>query len=125
VRKQFQDTAAGAPASTERYVQLKVDFLRNQALSAEAKLIGCLYATYRGRDGLAWPGVRTLMKESGFGRDKVLRARKELVRHGHLEMRRSKDAAGRFEKPRYKVSAALLVRHSTETQYCGDAARRG
>jgi len=114
VRKQFQDTAAGAPASTERYVQLKVDFLRNPALSAGARLIGCLYATYRGRGGWAWPGVRTLMKESGFGRDKVKRARKELIDRGYLEMTRFKDGSGHFTGARYKVSEALLVRHGTE-----------
>jgi hypothetical protein len=54
------------------------------------------------------------MKESGFGRDKVKRARKELIDRGYLEMTRFKDGSGHFTGARYKVSEALLVRHGTE-----------
>jgi hypothetical protein len=98
-------------------VQLYNDALRDKTLSAEARFIGSLFATYAGRDGLAYPNARTLMELTGWGERKVKAARAELVRSGWLEKKFARGRHGRFERNsgsgrgpavKYRVSPKLL-----------------
>jgi len=107
------------PASSGRFTQITVGFLRDSGLSPGAKVVGALYASYADRDGWAFPGLATLMREAHMGRDKVKRAKKELVRAGLLELQRQQTISGQFARPRYRVSEKILVRHSTGNQYRG------
>jgi hypothetical protein len=119
MRKRLERTTSGAPASSGRFTQITVAFLRDPRLSPEAKVVGALYATYADRDGWAWPGLATLMREAGMGRDSVKRAKKELARAGLLTLQRPRTISGQFARPRYRVSGKVLVRHSTGIQYRG------
>jgi hypothetical protein len=62
------------------FAQLYHDALRDKTLSAEARFIAVLFATYAGRDGLAYPSTRCLMELTHWGERKVKAARAELVR---------------------------------------------
>jgi len=98
-----------------KYSQIRKDFLRNPDLSAEEKVIGCLYASYRDPNWMAWPGLARLMRESKCGRDRVKASKKKLVEKGYLRLERQKADSGRFAGAKFEVTEAILVRHGTET----------
>ena len=110
---EFNASIQADPKQVSGFVQIRVDYLRDENLSAAAKLVGAVYATYANREsGLAWPSLETIMKRTGLGRCSVKRARAELVKMGLLkiEQLKGKDAPrGRFGQVRYKLSPRIVV----------------
>jgi hypothetical protein len=43
------------------------NFLRDSALSLEARMVGLLYASFADSRGWAWPSVKSLMSMLGIG----------------------------------------------------------
>jgi len=97
------------------FVPIMHQFIRDESLSADAKLLGIVYASFADRGRKAWPGVATLQAKTGFGRDRLKRAREELVRGGFLIRRRERRGGGQFSRVIYEVSAELLWRKRTPT----------
>lgn len=76
------------------------------------------YWSHANKEGLAWPSIGTLVRETGYGRNTAKEARKILVTLGLLipaEQRRT--TVGRYErKPFYTHTAAQKVDHGTVAQ---------
>ena len=55
------------------------------------------------KTGMAWPGIGTIVEETGFGRTAVIAAIQELERGGHMTVRRfkvgKKNRANRYQLP--------------------------
>jgi len=104
-----------APASTANsdapFVQLYRDFLRDSALSTDARMLGSLLATFADRDGLAWPSATTLRKLTGWGKHRLEAARAELTGGRDREKRRRawlratyvRKAGARFDAVRWEL----------------------
>ena len=98
------------------FTQIQNSFLDDKELSSEARAVGILYARFANREGWAYPGVALLVRRSGYGRDKVKRARRELVKGGYMEMRRGPRCQGHFGRVRYRITEKIRpwsVRHGT------------
>jgi DNA-binding MarR family transcriptional regulator len=89
------------------FTQIQNSFLDDTALSPEARSIGILYARFANRKGWAFPGVALLTKRSGYGRDKVKRARKELVDKGFISRWRDQRHQGHFGRVKYRITEKL------------------
>jgi hypothetical protein len=89
------------------FTQIQNSFLDDKKLSPEARLIGVFYARFANREGWAYPGIKLLMRLSGYGRDKVKRARRELVKGGYMEMRRRPRQQGHFGRVEYRVTEKI------------------
>lgn len=80
----------GAPlAWTDFYIKLKVAFRRRalrELKGAPLSTFLCL-ALHVDRDGVAYPGIQTIMKETGYSRSVVCNALAELVRLGLVTKR--------------------------------------
>jgi len=80
----------GAPlAWTDFYIKLKVAFRRRalrELKGAPLSTFLCL-ALHVDRDGVAYPGVQTIMQETGYSRSVVCNALAELVRLGLVTKR--------------------------------------
>ena len=71
---------------------------------------GCIAYHARDNTGVSWPGMATIVKETGFKRTAVIAAIKVLERGGHVTVRRfkvgKKNAVNRYQLPPIgKVSA--------------------
>ena len=64
---------------------------------------GCLAFHSNDKTGLSWPGMGTIVKETGFKRTAVIAAIKVLERGGHVTVRRfkvgKKNASNRYQLP--------------------------
>ena len=64
---------------------------------------GCIAYHARETTGVSWPGLGTIVKETGFKRTAVIEAVKELERGGHVTVRRfkvgKKNAVNRYQLP--------------------------
>ena len=64
---------------------------------------GCIAYHARADTGVAWPGMGTIAKETGFCRTAIIKAVKELERGGHVTVRRfkvgKKNAVNRYQLP--------------------------
>jgi len=83
-------------------------FLRDRKLSPEAKLVGAVFASYADAHGVAWPGTQRLMRETGFGRHVVERARSELVKGHYLSKFYPRYPNGELLGVRFRVTESLL-----------------
>jgi hypothetical protein len=99
------------------FSQLYHDALRDKTVSAEARFLAVLFATYVGPAGLTYPRTPRLMELTGWDRDKVNRARAEAAKAGYLVRMRIRDAGGRFQRKhesrlqpavKWRVSEKLL-----------------
>lgn len=89
------------------FTQIQNSFLDDTKLSPEAWWIGVFCARFANMGGWAYPGVRLLARRSGFGRDKVKRARRELMMGGYMEMRRGPRRDGHFGRVEYRVTERI------------------
>lgn len=96
---------------TERFVQIKTAFLRDPNLSLAQKAVGSIVATYADRNGVAWPGLRRLMRDAHVSKHTIEKVRASLVRAGYLEKFYVK-RKGKFTGVRYRVSRKVLHRRS-------------
>jgi hypothetical protein len=83
-------------AQSVGFTQVENSFLDDETLSPEARWIGVYYARYCNSVRRAYPGLKNLMKSTGFGRDRVKRSRKELLDRGFLQVHRNRRGAGRL-----------------------------
>ena len=64
---------------------------------------GCIAYHARAETGVAWPGMGTIAKETGFGRTAIIAAVKELERGKHVTVRRfkvgKKNVSNRYQLP--------------------------
>lgn len=78
--------------------------LRLGELKGVRLAIWLAYLLHSNRDGVAWPGLRLLARETGYNLDVVSDARNELIRQGWLRRLESqRQAGGRFAAPRLAV----------------------
>ena len=94
----------------EPFVQIMVAFLRDQTLSADARWLGTILATYADRSGIAWPGMVRLMREAHLSRHRLETARAELVKAGYVQIVQKRGERGRFLVARYQITRRVLRR---------------
>ncbi len=92
------------------FTQIQNSFLDDMGISPEARWVGVFYARHANMKGWAYPGVARLVRLSGYGRDKVKRARKELMARGFLEMRRGPRRQGHFGRVKYRITERIRPR---------------
>ena len=68
------------PAKVSGFTQIQNSFIRDETISAKAKTIGMIYASYAGKDSIVFPGIKLLMALSKLDRDAVTAGRAELVK---------------------------------------------
>ena len=100
--------ASDPGAKSSRFVQINVDFLRDTTLSADARLLGCVLATYANWEKRAWPSLKTLRRITGLGINRLKSARAELVKRGYLKRVQGREQRGRFGSTVYEVSTKIL-----------------
>jgi hypothetical protein len=103
-------TDAREPSSAAGFVMIERAFLRDPRLTPEEKLVGCIMASYANAGHLAWPGTKTVAKQTGFGRNKVNRARAKLVKSNHLVLVQTRLKQSWFGRSRYEVTGKILHR---------------
>jgi hypothetical protein len=103
------DTGRSRFRSNSGFSQIQTNFARNSELSPDARLIGVLYAGFANSEGWAWPSVPTLMRMARIGRDRVIKAKKELLNAGLLEKDQRQRSGGRFDQVRYRVGPGILA----------------
>ena len=94
----------------EPFIQIMVAFLRDQSVSADARWLGTILATYANRQGIAWPGMARLMKEAHLSRHRFEDARAELARAGYIRIAQNRGERGRFLVARYEITRKILRR---------------
>jgi hypothetical protein len=105
------------PTKVSGFTQIQNSFIRDETISAKVKTIGTIYASYAGKDSMAFPGFKLLMALSKLGRDAVTAGRAELVKRGHLKILIMKNEKGQYSRVRYQVNATLLVPRTTENLF--------
>lgn len=95
---------------SDRFTQIKTDFLRDNKLSPAAKLVGVVFASYANAQTVAWPGTARLMRETRLGRDAVQRGRATLVKGGYLKKLLIRGKGGKIRNVRYLVTDRILWR---------------
>ena len=104
----------------ERFTQVYNSFIRDPSLSPEAKVLGCVFASYANKRGIAFPGTLRLMQETGMSRFLVTRGRSELVTKGFLRKHFTRGIAGKFARGEkqsavtFEVSEKILRRPFAE-----------
>jgi hypothetical protein len=106
----FASTSDPARRRAGGFVQIEIAFLREERLSADARWLGAMLATFANSDRLAWPGPRTLRSLTGMGISRVSAARAELARGGYLRVAQERGQRGRFGKVKYEISLRILYR---------------
>ena len=106
------------------FTQVRNGFIRDTELSGEAKFLGVIYASFAGRDRTAYPGTKTLQRLTGWGRDKVKKARSELYANGLLTKKAERNERGAFVGVRYLVNDRILVRRGPENPSAGTSDAR-
>lgn len=113
-----EDGVQHGPPRPAGFVQVRRDFVRDRNLSAEAKLVGVVMASYANGKGLAWPSVDTLKELTRLGENRVRRGRGELARAGYIrpvqERGKITRARSEFRTIRFEVMGNLLHRKSRE-----------
>jgi hypothetical protein len=100
---------APVPAEkSSRFVQVYVGFLRDTTLSAEARWLGCVLATYANSEKRAWPGLKTLRRVTELGVNKLKSARAELVGRGYITRVQGREKRARFGSIKYEISTKIL-----------------
>jgi hypothetical protein len=105
------------PTKVSGFTQIQNSFIRDETISAKAKTIGMIYASYAGKDSIVFPGIKLLMALSKLDRDAVTAGRAELVKRGHLKKLIMKNEKGQYSRVRYQVNATLLVPRTTENLF--------
>jgi hypothetical protein len=85
-------------------MQIRTSFIRDNTLSAEARMLAMIYASFANRKGQVRPQAKLLRRITGFGCNKLLRIRKELAAKGILTRRQLKGRTGRFGAAVYTVT---------------------
>jgi len=102
------------PRAATGWIPVQRDFLRRTDLSAKARFLGAVLATYAGADGIAYPSVKTLMELTGWGINAVKLARSELVKARMIQRVQEHIDGGRFGSIRWRVGSAVIYRkHQT------------
>ena len=87
---------------------------------------GCIAYHARENTGLSWPGMGTIVEETGFKRTAVIEAIKVLERGGHVTVRRfkvgKKNVSNRYQLP---PSGNVSVRHPSAPDGLGGSASDG
>ena len=94
------------------FFKLPADLAARPDLPATAKIILAVLAWHVGRNGVCWPGIRTLSRETGLNKDTVMAAIRRLEAAGDLFVQRHdngkssqyslpepSEESGRLEKP--------------------------
>lgn len=84
-------------------------FVRRTDISAKARFLALLYASYANAKGIAWPGTKTLMELTGWGVDAVRQARTELVKKQVIKRRQGRGVSGRFDAVHWEVSSEVFA----------------
>jgi Helix-turn-helix domain len=100
--------------ATGRFVAIPTAYVRDEGISPKAKLLGVVLGSYANKDGIAWPGLNTLQRETGLGRDGIKKARRELREKGLIRPVRTRGQAGRFGKIKYFISPKVLHRRKKD-----------
>ena len=99
---------------SEAFSQIQHSFIRDKTLSAEARMVAIIYASFADFKGQTWPSFATLRSITGFGINKLHRIRQELVEKGVLVRRQGQGAFGRFDRAVYTVADAVLRRRKRQ-----------
>lgn len=67
----------------------------------------CAYQSYANREGLAWPSLRTLARDTGYGINAVKAARRKLIDLGLLIPVDQSREAGRFCSKQFQVCTVV------------------
>ena len=102
--------APGAWSPTDRWAWAAV-----LPVSGIARAVaGCIARHANDQTGLGWPGMGTIVNETGFCRTAVVKAIKELERGGHVTVGRfkvgKKNTANRYQLPPMGGASAALAR---------------
>jgi len=92
------------------------DYLRATWLSAPAKLLGCILQSYANRDGIAYPSLWTLERDSNLEIRTVRRYMKELEASGFIKTL-SKPKGPKGENARYLVKIQQYQKRPTSTTH--------
>ena len=110
----LRDGALGAIPSAKSasagFVQIQNLFLRDLTLSPDARWLGAVLATWANSERLAWPGIRTVRRVTGLGLNRLMVARAELVKSGHLLLIRGRAGKGHFAAVHYEIGSGILYR---------------
>ena len=73
---------------SEKFYKLLADLAARKDLTSASKVLWAVLADRMGDNGYCWPGVRTLVEDTGLDVKTVLRATKELEDAGRLKVER-------------------------------------